>query len=192
MTYALKPLPYTLDALEPYISKRTLEFHYHKHHQGYVDKLNELIVAHPRANMSLEELIMCSSGALFHSAAQVWNHDFFWQSLAPATGQAPKGKITELIEKKWQTFQNFKAAFSEQALNHFGSGWTWLVLRNGQLEIVSTSNAHNPIVLHTKAVLTLDVWEHAYYLDFQNNRAQFIDAFWNIVNWDAVNDRLGA
>lgn len=192
MTYQLTPLPYALDALEPYISKETLRVHYHKHHQGYVDKLNELIAAHPEAKMPLEELLVNSSGVLFNNAAQVWNHDFFWKCLTPEKNLVPEGRLAEMIHKKWNGLENFKTAFSDQAANHFGSGWTWLVLRNEGLEIVSTTNAYNPVVIHAKALLTIDLWEHAYYLDVQNDRQAFIAAFWEIVNWKFVSERLDA
>ncbi len=192
MTYKLTPLPYALDALEPYISSKTMKVHYHKHHQGYVDKLNELISAHPGANMPLEELLVSSSGTLFNNAAQVWNHDFFWQCLSPTKGQVPSGRLVEMIDKKWNGLSNFQTAFAEQALNNFGSGWTWLVLRNDGLEIISTSNAYNPLIMRVKPLLTIDLWEHAYYLDVQNDRAAFIKSFWNLVNWKFVAERLDA
>ncbi len=192
MTYSLAPLPYALDAFEPTISEQTMHFHYHKHHQGYVDKLNELIAAHPRASMPLEELILSSSGSLFNMAAQVWNHDFFWKCLTPEKGQLPSIHLGQMIDQKWGDLKNFQAAFSAQAINHFGSGWTWLVLKNDGLEILSTPNAHSPVIMHAKALLTLDLWEHAYYLDFKNDKAAFIKSYWELVNWDFVAHRLDA
>jgi Fe-Mn family superoxide dismutase len=190
MTYALSPLPFALDALEPHISRQTLSFHYHKHHQGYVEKLNALLAARPSAKMPLEELIRSSSGNVFDMAAQVWNHEFFWNCLTPKAGLAPTGPLARLIDAQWGDRTKFQAAFSARALEHFGSGWTWLVLKDEELEIVSTANAHNPVVLGCKALLTLDTWEHAYYLDYKNDRAAFIRAFWQVANWEFASQRM--
>ncbi len=191
LKHELPKLPFAPDALEPYISEETLNYHYSKHHKAYVDKLNELIAGTKFEYMPLEEIILTADGAIFNNAAQAWNHTFFWNSLTPITGGAPTGKMKELITKKWGDFETFQAEFSEVAVSQFGSGWAWLVLnKKNEIEIMSTSNADTPKKHGCRALLTLDVWEHAYYLDYQNERPKFVEAFWNLVNWNFVNENL--
>lgn len=191
MEHKLPQLPYSKDALTPYMSAETLEFHHDKHHQAYVTKLNELIKGTKYEKMELEEIIMNSEGPIFNNAAQDWNHTFFWQCLAPKAGGTPTGKANEMITKKWGSFDKFKAEFEKSAVSNFGSGWTWLVLnKQGDLEIFNTSNADTPMTSGLKAVLTIDVWEHAYYIDYRNERPKFAEAFWNLANWNFVNKNL--
>lgn len=186
MSYILPDLPYTLDALSPLISKETLEFHYGKHHQSYVNNLNNLIINSGFENLCLEDVVKKSSGTLFNNAAQVWNHNFYWNSLSPEKS-SPRGVLLEAIEYKWGNLENFKNIFNKMAVNNFGSGWTWLVKdQNGLLEIFNTSNAATPITTLNVPLLTCDVWEHAYYIDYRNLRAKYLDAFWDIVNWRFV------
>jgi Fe-Mn family superoxide dismutase len=182
---ALPPLPYAIDALAPHISKETLEFHYGKHHQTYVTNLNNLIKGTEFENLSLEEIVKKSSGGIFNNAAQVWNHTFYWNSLSPKGGGEPTGAFGEAIKKKWGSFDDFKAEFAKTAIGTFGSGWAWLVKKaDGSLEVVSTSNAATPLTSTDKALLTCDVWEHAYYIDYRNKRPDYVGAFWNLLNWD--------
>lgn len=191
MEHQLTELPYAKEALQPHISAETLEFHHGKHHKAYVTKLNELIKGTKFEKMPLEEIIKNSEGPIFNNAAQHWNHSFFWNCMAPGKGGYPGGKIGDLITKKWGNLDKFKEEFSKNAVANFGSGWTWLVQNNrGEVEIINTSNADNPLKHDQKAVLTLDVWEHAYYIDYRNSRPDFIKAFWNVVNWDFVNKNL--
>ena len=191
MTFELKPLPYPMDALMPYIDKRTIEFHYSKHHQGYVNKLNDLIKGTQFEGQALEFIIRKSSGPLFNNAAQVWNHTFYWECLAPASGSAPTGRLKLLIEKSFGSVENFREKFSVSAATLFGSGWTWLIQRtDGNLQIMQTSNAETPITMDLNPLLTCDVWEHAYYLDYQNRRPDYIQAFWKLVDWKAVEARI--
>ncbi len=188
MTFQLPKLPYELDALVPYISKETLEFHYGKHHQAYVNNLNNLIKDDKR---TLEEIILTSEGAIFNNAAQIWNHTFFWNSLSPKGGGTPHGDIKELINRDFSSFKIFKENFNKVALSNFGSGWTWLVKNKvGKLEIINTSNAETPITKKLIPLLVVDIWEHAYYIDYRNNRANFLDAFWSLVNFDFANKNL--
>lgn len=192
MEHQLPPLPYAKDALQPYISAETMEYHYGRHHKTYVTKLNGLIKGTKYEYMPLEEIILSSEGKVFNNAAQAWNHTFFWKCMAPDAGGSPTGKIADLINKKWGSFDNFKEEFSKAAESNFGSGWTWLVLnKQNDLEIFNTSNADTPKTSGRKALLTLDIWEHAYYIDYRNARPEFIKAFWNVVNWDFVNQNLG-
>lgn len=185
MEHKLPPLPYALDALQPHMSKETLEFHYGKHHQAYVTNLNKLIKGTEFENASLEEIIKKSSGGIFNNSAQVWNHSFFWNCLSPKGGSAPSGALADAINKKWQSFDAFKEAFAKSATSNFGSGWTWLVKKaDGSIDIVNTSNAGTPLTTGDKALLTCDVWEHAYYIDYRNRRPDFIGAFWNLANWE--------
>lgn len=185
--FELPPLPYALDALQPYLSKETLEYHYGKHHKAYVDKLNELVKGTPFENQSLEEIIKSSEGPIFNNAAQIWNHTFYWNCLTPKSGGEPKGALAEAINKKFGSFADFKKTFSESGLKLFGSGWTWLAKNaNGELEIINESNAGLPMKTNKKALLTCDVWEHAYYIDYRNARAKYLDNFWALVNWDFV------
>jgi superoxide dismutase, Fe-Mn family len=191
MEHKLPELPYAKDALQPHMSAETLEYHHGKHHNAYVTKLNELIKGTKFEQMSLEEVILSSEGGIFNNAAQVWNHTFFWNCLAPKAGGAPSGKTAELINKKWGSFDKFKEEFQKSAVGNFGSGWTWLIQnKQGDVEIFNTSNAQTPMTAGHKALLTLDVWEHAYYIDYRNSRPNFINAFWNLVNWDFVNKQL--
>jgi Fe-Mn family superoxide dismutase len=185
MEHKLPPLPYALDALQPHMSKETLEFHYGKHHQSYVTNLNKLIKGTEFENASLEEIIKKSSGGIFNNSAQVWNHSFFWNCLSPKGGSAPTGALASAINKKWQSFDAFKEAFAKSATSNFGSGWTWLVKKaDGSIDIVNTSNAGTPLTTGDKPLLTCDVWEHAYYIDYRNRRPDFIGAFWNLANWE--------
>jgi Fe-Mn family superoxide dismutase len=192
MTHKLPELPYAKNALEPHMSAETLEYHYGKHHQTYVDNLNKLIAGTEFENLSLEDIIKRSSGGLFNNAAQVWNHTFFWNCLSPNGGGAPSGKLAEAIDKAFGSFDKFRERFTQTALTTFGSGWAWLVKNaDGSLDIVSTSNAGTPMTDGRQALLTCDVWEHAYYIDYRNARAKFLENFWNIVNWDFVAKNLG-
>jgi Fe-Mn family superoxide dismutase len=189
MEHQLPALPYALDALAPHISKETLEFHYGKHHQTYVTNLNNLIKGTEFENLSLEEIVKKSSGGIFNNAAQVWNHTFYWYCLAPAGqgGGEPSGKLAEAINAKWGSFAKFKEEFTKTAVTTFGSGWAWLVKKaDGSLDLVSTSNAQTPLTGADKPLLTCDVWEHAYYVDYRNARPKYVESFWNLVNWDFV------
>lgn len=191
MNFTLSPLPYSTDSLAPHMSKETFEYHYSKHHQSYVNNLNNLIKDSTFEKMPLVEIILSSVGGIFNNAAQVWNHSFFWRCLSPTGGGLPTEGIGELIDKTWGSYDEFKRAFTESAISHFGSGWTWLVQNNaGKLEIMNTSNAQTPMTCQCFALLTVDVWEHAYYIDYRNDRSQFLKAFWSLVNWDFVNENL--
>jgi len=193
MTHELPPLPYAKNALEPHISAETLEYHYGKHHQTYVTNLNNLIGGSEFENLSLEDIIRKSSGGIFNNAAQVWNHTFYWNSLKPNGGGEPTGALAEAITKAFGSFDKFKEEFSKCAIGTFGSGWAWLVKNaDGSLAIVSTSNAGCPLTTGQTALLTCDVWEHAYYIDYRNARAKYVEAFWNLVNWDFVAKNFGA
>jgi len=173
-----------MDVLAPHISKETLEFHYGKHHQTYVTNLNNLIKGGEFENTTLEDIVKKSSGGIFNNAAQVWNHSFYWNGLKPSGGGAPGGALAEAINKKWGSFDDFKKAFQASAVGNFGSGWTWLVKKpDGSVDIVNTSNAATPLTGADKPLLTCDVWEHAYYIDYRNARAKYLDAFWSLVNW---------
>ena len=188
MEHKLPPLPYALDALEPHMSKETLEYHYGKHHQAYVTNLNNLIKGTEFEDAPLEDIIRKASGGLFNNAAQVWNHTFFWNCLSPNGGGAPTGAVADAINKKWGSFDAFQEAFNKSAVGNFGSGWTWLVKKpDGSVDIVNTSNAGTPLTTDDKPLLTCDVWEHAYYIDYRNRRPDFVNAFWNLVNWEFVN-----
>lgn len=191
MEHKLPDLPYPKEALQPHISAETLEFHHGKHHRAYVTKLNELIKGTQYENMPLEEIVKSSEGGVFNNAGQHWNHSFFWNCMTPKTVGFPGGKVGDLINKKWGNFDKFKEDFSKNAVANFGSGWTWLVQnKQGDVEIMNTSNADTPLKHNIKPLLTLDVWEHAYYIDYRNARADFIKAFWNVCNWDFVNSQL--
>jgi len=183
--HQLPPLPYALDALQPHISKETLEYHYGKHHQAYVTNLNNLIKGTEFETAKLEEIIRKSSGGIFNNAAQVWNHTFYWNCLAPRAGGEPKGPLAEGISRKFGSYSAFKEAFSKSAVGNFGSGWTWLVKKaDGTVDIVNTANAATPLTGPDKPLLTCDVWEHAYYVDYRNRRPDYVAAFWNLVHWD--------
>lgn len=191
MAHTLPPLPYAMDALAPHISKETLEYHYGKHHQAYVTNLNNLIGGTEFENASLEDIVKKSSGGVFNNAAQVWNHTFYWNSLSPQGGGEPTGELLKAIEAKWGSVQAFKDAFNQSAAGNFGSGWTWLVKKpNGELDIVNTSNAATPLTTEDKALLSCDVWEHAYYIDYRNARPQYLETFWKLVNWQFAADNL--
>lgn len=185
MEYKLPPLPYSMDALEPAMSRETLEFHYGKHHRAYVKELNDLIKGSKFENMALEQIIRESSGPLFNNAAQTWNHTFFWNCMTPRGGGKPSGGLSEAIAEKWGSYAQFKEAFSESAIKNFGSGWTWLVNTSAGIDIVDTDDADNPLTKGDEPLLTIDVWEHAYYIDHRNERPKFVEAFLkNLVNWD--------
>lgn len=187
MTFTLPPLPYAMDALSPHISKETLEYHYGKHHNAYVNNLNKLIVDTEFANLSLDEIIKKAKGGIFNNAAQVWNHTFYWHCLSPNGGGEPTGKVAEAINKAFGSFIAFKDQFTQAAITTFGSGWAWLVQdKQGHLKIISTSNAGTPMTEGLTALLTCDVWEHAYYIDYRNLRPDYVAAFWKLVNWEFV------
>lgn len=191
MEHKQPPLPYAMDALAPHISKETLEYHYGKHHAAYVTNLNNLIKGTEFENASLEDIIRKSSGGIFNNAAQVWNHTFLWNSMSPNGGGAPSGALAEAINKKWGSFEKFKEEFNKAAVGNFGSGWTWLVKNeDGSLEVYNTSNAGTPMTAGKTALLTVDVWEHAYYIDYRNSRPNFLNGFWSLVNWEFVNKNL--
>ncbi|MDO8954552.1 MAG: superoxide dismutase [Fe] [Gammaproteobacteria bacterium] len=192
MSFELPALPFEKNALEPHMSAETLEYHYGKHHKAYVDNLNNLIKGTEFESKSLEDIIKSSSGGIFNNSAQVWNHTFFWHCLSPNAGGAPTGKVLEAINDAFGSFDLFKEKFSKTAITTFGSGWAWLVKnKDGQLDIISTSNAGTPMTEGKIALLTCDVWEHAYYIDYRNARPKFLEAFWNLVNWDFVAKNLG-
>lgn len=189
MPFELPALPYEKTALAPHISEETLEYHHGKHHKTYVDKLNGLVPGTEFEGKSLEEIIKNSSGGIFNNAAQVWNHTFFWHCLSPNGGGQPTGPIAEAIKSAFGSFEKFKEEFNNSAVNNFGSSWTWLVKKaDGSVAIVNTSNANNPLTEKgLTPVLTVDLWEHAYYIDYRNARPKFLEAFWALVNWDFVN-----
>ncbi len=187
MTHSLPALPYAMDALAPTLSQETLEYHYGKHHQTYVTNLNNLIPGTEFEALSLEDIIMKSSGGVFNNAAQVWNHSFYWSCLSPTGGGAPTGALAAAIDAKFGSFEEFKKQFNQSGATNFGSGWTWLVKNaDGSLEIFNTSNAGTPMTSGKQALLTLDVWEHAYYIDYRNARPKYLETIWHIVNWDFV------
>ncbi|CRL58903.1 superoxide dismutase [Fe] [Proteus cibarius] len=191
MSFELPKLPYALDALEPHISKETLEYHYGKHHQTYVTNLNNLVKGTDLESKSLEEIIKSTDGGIFNNAAQVWNHTFYWNCLAPNAGGAPTGKIADAINKAFGSFEEFKKQFNDAAAKNFGSGWTWLVKKaDGSVAIVNTSNAATPVSGADKPLLTVDVWEHAYYIDYRNARVKYLEEFWALVNWSFVEANL--
>ncbi|OCQ52914.1 Superoxide dismutase [Fe] [Photorhabdus australis subsp. thailandensis] len=191
MSFELPPLPYAKDALEPHISAETLEYHYGKHHNTYVINLNNLIKDTEFAEKSLEEIIRTSEGGILNNAAQVWNHTFYWHCLSPNSGGEPTGKIAEAINKSFGSFAEFKQQFTDSAVKNFGSGWTWLVKKtDGSLAIVNTSNAASPLTSSNKPILTVDVWEHAYYIDYRNARPKYLESFWALVNWKFVEENL--
>lgn len=192
MAFSLPALPYNKTALAPHISEETLEYHHGKHHQTYVTNLNNLTEGTPLVQKHLDEIVATEKGAIFNNAAQVWNHTFYWHSMAPKAGGQPHGKIAELITNHFGSFEAFKEQFSKAALGQFGSGWAWLVreAKNGGIFIETTANAGCPIVEGHTPILTCDVWEHAYYIDYRNARAKYIDAWWNLVNWDFANQNL--
>ncbi len=187
MEHTLPALPYEKNALEPHISAETLEFHYGKHHQTYVTNLNKLIPGTEFEALSLEEIIQKSTGGIFNNAAQVWNHSFYWNCLSPNGGGEPSGALADAINASFGSFAEFKEQFSQTAITTFGSGWAWLVKKpDGSLALASTSNAATPLIGDNTPLLTCDVWEHAYYVDYRNARPKYVEAFWNLVNWDFV------
>lgn len=192
MAFELPALPYEQNALEPHISAETLEYHYGKHHATYVTKLNGLVEGTDMENKSLEEIIKSSDGGVFNNAAQVWNHTFYWHCLSPNGGGEPTGALAEAINAKWGSFADFQAAFNDKAVNNFGSSWTWLVkTADGSLDIVNTSNAQTPISGDDLTpVLTVDLWEHAYYIDYRNARPKYLENFWKLVNWEFANENF--
>ncbi|WP_394132772.1 superoxide dismutase [Fe] [Shewanella maritima] len=189
MAFELPALPYAKNALEPHISQETIEFHYGKHHNTYVVKLNGLVEGTEFAGKSLEEVVKTSTGGVFNNAAQIWNHTFYWNCLAPNAGGEPTGAIADAINAAFGSFAEFKAKFTDSAVNNFGSAWTWLVKNaDGSVSIVNTSNAATPLTDDSVTpLMTVDVWEHAYYIDYRNVRPDYMAAFWNLVNWDFVN-----
>ncbi len=193
MQHTLPPLPYALDALQPHISKETLEYHYGKHHQAYVTNLNKLIPGTEFENLSLEDIVRKAQGGIFNNAAQVWNHTFFWNCMKPQGGGKAGGQVAKAIDAKFGSFDAFKDKFSTAAVGQFGSGWAWLVKKaDGSVDIETTSNAGTPLASANKPLLTCDVWEHAYYIDYRNRRPDFVAAYWNLVNWDFVEKNYGA
>ena len=193
MAFELPALPYAQDALQPHISAETLEYHYGKHHKTYVDKLNGLAEGTDLAGKSLEEVVKTSEGGVFNNAAQIWNHTFYWNCLSPDGGGEPTGAIADAITAAFGSFEAFKEQFTNSAINNFGSSWTWLVKKaDGSVAIVNTSNAATPLTDDSVTpVLTVDLWEHAYYIDYRNARPKYMEAFWALVNWEFVNANLG-
>ncbi|WP_417762641.1 superoxide dismutase [Fe] [Shewanella sp.] len=188
MAFELPALPYANDALEPHISKETIEYHYGKHHNTYVVNLNKLVEGSDLAGKSLEEIIKSSTGGVFNNAAQVWNHTFYWNCLSPNGGGAATGAIADAINTAFGSFEAFKEEFTKSAIGNFGSGWTWLVKKaDGSVAIHNTSNAGCPLTEGVTPLLTVDVWEHAYYIDYRNARPNYLSHFWELVNWDFVN-----
>ncbi len=193
MAFELPTLPYSKDALAPTISAETLEYHHGKHHNAYVVKLNGMIEGTEFADMSLEDIVMKSSGGMFNQAAQVWNHTFYFTGLSPNGGGAPTGALGAAIDKAFGSFDAFKEQFNAKGVGNFGSGWTWLVKNaSGDLEIVNTDDAETPLTDGVTPVLTVDVWEHAYYIDYRNARPKYLDAIWNIIDWDKAAERFAA
>ncbi len=193
MEHTLPALPYAMDALAPHISKETFEFHYGKHHQAYATNLNNLIKGTEFAESSLEDIVKKSSGGIFNNSAQVWNHTFFWNSMKPNGGGKPSGALAAAIDKKWGSFDAFKEAFVKSAVGNFGSSWTWLVKKSdGSVDIVNTSNAATPLTTADKPLLTIDLWEHAYYIDYRNARPKFVETFLaSLANWDFAAKNFG-
>lgn len=191
MSFELPVLPYEKNALEPYISIETIEYHYGKHHQTYITNLNNLIKGTSFEKKTLEEIIRSSDGGIFNNAAQVWNHTFYWHCLSPNAGGEPTGKVAEAIVSSFGSFAEFKQQFTDAAIKNFGAGWTWLVKKtDGKLAIVNTSNAATPLISLDTPLLTIDVWEHAYYIDYRNARAKYLDNFWELVNWKFVAENM--
>lgn len=191
MAIELPALPWAKDALAPHISAETIDYHYGKHHQAYVTNLNKQIEGTEFENMELEAIIKKATGGMFNNAAQVWNHTFYWNCLAPNAGGEPQGRLADAINKSFGSFAKFKEEFTKTSTGTFGSGWGWLVQRaDGDLALVSTSNAATPLTGSDTALLTCDVWEHAYYIDYRNARPKYLDAFWNLVNWKFVESQM--
>jgi Fe-Mn family superoxide dismutase len=193
MAFELPPLPYAQDALQPYMSAETLEYHYGKHHKTYVDNLNKAVAGTPDEDATLEEIILKAEGPLFNNSAQVWNHTFFWNCLAPGGGGAPTGAVADKIDADLGGYDEFKAKMADAGATQFGSGWAWLVEKDGKLEIMKTANADLPMKHGAKALFTIDVWEHAYYIDYRNARPKFLETVLDsLVNWDFVNQNLAS
>jgi len=187
MAFELPALPYEKNALEPHISAETLEYHYGKHHKTYVEKLNGLVEGTPQESASLEEIIKDSDGGLFNNAAQVWNHTFYWNCMSPNGGGEPTGDLADAIKASFGSFEKFKEEFTEAAKGNFGSGWTWLVQKSdGSVALHNTDDAGCPLTEGVTPLMTVDVWEHAYYIDYRNSRPEYMQAYWNLVNWDFV------
>lgn len=191
MAIELPPLPWARDALAPHISAETIDYHYGKHHQAYVTNLNNQVAGTEFENLALEDIVRKATGGMFNNAAQAWNHTFYWNSLAPKGGGEPTGPLADAIRKSFGSFAQFKDQFSKTAAGTFGSGWAWLVRRaDGGLAVISTSNAGTPITGSDRPLLTCDVWEHAYYIDYRNARPKYIEAFWNLVDWNSAAGRF--
>ncbi|UCH15574.1 MAG: superoxide dismutase [Bacteroidales bacterium] len=191
MNFELPKLPYALDALSPYLGEKTLEFHYGKHHNAYVNNLTGLVRGTKFENAKLEQIIKEAEGGIYNNGAQVWNHTFYFFGFSPDGKREPLGEMADAINKSFGSFDQFKEKFSKAAATLFGSGWVWLVKKdNSSLEIIQESNAGNPLRSGLKPILTCDVWEHAYYLDYQNRRPDYINAFWNILDWDVISSRF--
>ncbi len=191
MAFTLPELPYSKDALAPHISAETLEYHHGKHHKAYVDNLNKLLDGKPEASKSLEEVIMSSEAGVFNNAAQIWNHTFYWSSMKPNGGGKPTGDLAAAIDRDFGSFDKFKEEFTTAGTTQFGSGWAWLVLEGGKLKVTKTPNADLPMKHGQKALLTMDVWEHAYYIDFRNARPKYIETFLtSLANWDFALENL--
>ncbi len=191
MPFELPALPYADHALEPYLSAETLSYHYGKHHQAYVNNLNKLTKDTPLADQSLEDIIQSEQGGLFNNAAQIWNHTFYWHCLSPNGGGEPAGALADRIQQSFGSFAEFKEKFSQSAATNFGSGWTWLIKNDDNtLAIMNTDDADTPMAHGQQALLTIDVWEHAYYIDYRNARPKYIEAFWALVNWEFVSQNL--
>lgn len=193
MAFELPPLPWAEDALAPHMSAETIEYHYGKHHKTYVDNLNKAVDGTPDADLSLEEIILKADGPLFNNSAQVWNHTFFWNGLSPSGGGKPSGDVASRIDADFGSYDEFRTQLAQAGATQFGSGWAWLIDNGGKLEVTKTANADNPLKHGQKALWTIDVWEHAYYIDYRNARPKFIDVVLdNLVNWDFVNQNLGS
>ncbi|MCH7611749.1 MAG: superoxide dismutase [Fe] [Candidatus Marinimicrobia bacterium] len=190
MIHELPALPYGKNELEPYISAETLDYHHGKHHQAYVTNLNNLIAGTDHENSTLEEIVKNSEGGLFNNAAQVWNHTFYWNSLSPNGGGEPNGEVADAINDSFGSYAAFKEQFSKSAITNFGSGWTWLVKEGDTLAILNTNDADSALAHGKDALLTIDVWEHAYYIDYRNARPKYVEAYWNLVNWNFANRNL--
>ena len=191
MSFTLPELPYAMDALSPHISKETLEYHYGKHHKTYVEKLNTLVAGSKYETMSLEDIICEADGGIFNNAAQVWNHTFYWHCMSPNGGGEPSGALAKAIDASFGSFADFKKAFTDTAITTFGSGWAWLVQKDdGSLALRSSSNAQNPLTEKLTPLMTCDVWEHAYYIDYRNARPEYLSSFWKLINWDFVASNL--
>jgi len=187
MAFQQPELPYALDALAPFLSEEQMDFHYNKHHAGYFTKLNGLVEGTPQADMSLRDLVVESEGGVFNNAAQAWNHSFFWKCMTPKGGGDPEGELAEAIQRDFGSFAEFREQFSNAAVTLFGSGWAWLAKdKDGKLNIMQGSNADTPLNHQMEPILTVDVWEHAYYIDYRNLRAKFVEGFWNVVDWSAA------